>query len=73
MKFKRGDEVVVVRPVNEAMAAILGVRFTVTSSRIMFMPHIHGEEEVVFLLGENGPFSSSQFDLYEPITTLENV
>ena len=73
MKFKKGDEVVVVRPVNEAMACFLGVRFTVTSARMEYMGHIQEIEEVVFLEGKNGPFSSSQFDLYEPITTLENV
>lgn len=73
MKFKKGDKVVVMRPVNEAMAAILGERFIVTAARMKYMGHIQEIEEVVFLEGKNGPFSSSQFDLYEPITTLENV
>lgn len=73
MKFKRNDEVVVVRPVNESMASILGERFIVTAARMEYMARIQEIEEVVFLEGKNGPFSSSQFDLYEPITTLENV
>lgn len=73
MKFKKGDKVVVMRPVNEAMAAILGERFIVTAAGMEYTGHIQEIEEVVFLEGKNGPFSSSQFDLYEPITTLENV